>query len=129
MPAKRYDELPVSDWNTRHFAQYLADEHEKKFGIPYQPQGGYQREAGMMAQLIGTTKKPGTYEKHVVKAWIDACLAEYKPSASYPGISFAFIYGYKRNLLQEEVLADKRKAQTEASVQASDNDRDLETWF
>lgn len=110
MPAKRYDELPVDKWNTRHFIEYLADEHRKHFGVAYQPQGGYQREVGMLAQMIGTAKKSGQYDKAVVKAWIDACLAEYTPSRQYPGIAFGFMYAYKRNILQRCEIEHRRKA-------------------
>lgn len=129
MPAKRYDELPVSDWNTRHFAHYLAEEHRKHYGIDYVPFRGYQAEAGILARYIGTAKKPGAYDKDVVKAFIDACFAEYKPNAQYPGLSFGFMTTYMNRNLQRAQAEKVAREKSEASVQASDNDRDLETWF
>ena len=128
---KKYDELPVDKWNTRHFAHYLADEHKRLYGVDYVPFRGYQAEAGILGRYIGTTKKPGLYDKALVKAFIDACFAEYKPSAQYPGLSFGFMSTYMTRNLQRLQAEEARKATANDAVQASDNDKldELEAWL
>ena len=131
MPAKKYDELPVEKWNTAHFTRYLIAEHKRIIGIDYTPFRGYQAEAGMLARYIGTTRKPGQYDKALVKAFIDACFAEYKPSAQWPGLSFGFMQTYMTRNLQRLQAESMRKATASDAVKASDNDKldELEAWL
>lgn len=120
--AKRYSELPVADWNTRHFRDYLTDEHKRRFGINYVPFVGFAAEAGMIGDLIGTSKKPAQYDKATIKAFIDVCFNEYKPSAQYPGLSFGFMAKYMSRNLQRVEAESQRKANASEAVKASDND-------
>lgn len=131
MPTKKYDELPVDKWNTAHFTQYLKAEHKRLYNVDYTPFRGYQAEAGILGRYIGTAKKPGLYAKPLVKAFIDACFAEYKPSAQYPGISFGFMSTYMTRNLQRLQAEEARKATASDAVQASDNDKldELEAWL
>lgn len=131
MPTKKYDEIEVTAWNTRHFANYLADEHKRLYGIDYVPFRGYQAEAGMLARYIGTAKKPGLYAKPLVKAFIDACFAEYKPTREYPGLSFGFMSTYMTRNLQRLQAEESRKTTSAKAVADSDNDKldELEAWL
>lgn len=118
---KHYSELDVSKWNTRHFRDYLNDEHKRRYGVDYVPFRGYQAEAGMLGRFIGTARKPGQYDKALVKAFIDACFDEYKPSAQYPGLSFGFMQTYMMRNMQRLQAEESRKANADEAVQASDN--------
>lgn len=131
MVSKKYDEIDVTKWNTRHFTDYLKAEHKRLYGIDYTPFRGYQAEAGIIGRHIGTAKKPGQYDKTLIKAFIDACFAEYKPTAQYPGISFNFMATYMTRNLQQLQAEANRKATSEQAVKASDNDKldELEAWL
>jgi len=131
MVSKRYDEIEVTAWNTRHFANYLADEHKRLYRIDYVPFRGYQAEAGILGRYIGTAKKPGLYDKALVKAFIDACFAEYKPSAQYPGLSFGFMSTYMTRNLQRLQAEEARKETSAKAVADSDNGKldELERWL
>lgn len=126
-----YTETDVSKWNTRHFHDYLRDEHKRLYNVDYTPFRGYQAEAGMLARYIGTARKPGQYDKALVKAFIDACFAEYKPSADYPGLSFGFMQTYMTRHLQRLQAEQARKATASDAVKASDNDKldELGAWL
>ena len=118
---KHYTELPVAKWNTRHFRDYLVDEHKRRYGVDYVPFRGYQAEAGMLGRFIGTAKREGQYDKATVKAFIDACFDEYKPSAQYPGLSFGFMQTYMMRNMQRLQAEQSRKVNADEAVQASDN--------
>jgi len=129
--AKHYTELPVADWNTRHFRDYLTDEHKRRYGVDYVPFRGFNAEAGMLGRFIGTARKTGQYDKQTVKRFIDACFDEYKPSAEYPGLSFGFMQTYMMRNLQRLQAEQSRKANANEAVKASDNDNiaDLTDWL
>ena len=131
MPTKKYDELTVDNWNTTHFRDYLIDEHKRILGIDYAPFRGYNAEAGILARHIGTAKKPGQYDKALVKSFIDACFAEYKPTREYPGLSFGFMSTYMTRNLQRLQAEVARKATSAKAVADSDNDKldELERWL
>lgn len=118
---KHYSEIPVEKWNTAHFKYYLVDEHKRRYGVDYVPFRGYQAEAGMLGRFIGTAKREGQYDKATVKAFIDACFDEYKPSAQYPGLSFGFMQTYMMRNMQRIQAEESRKANADEAVQASDN--------
>ena len=120
--AKHYTELPVEKWNTRHFRDYLTDEHKRRYGVDYVPFRGFNAEAGIIGRYIGTARKPGQYDKALVKAFIDACFDEYKPSAQYPGLSFGFMSTYMTRNLQRLQAESQRSENAVEAVQASDND-------
>lgn len=120
--AKHYTELPVADWNTTHFRNYLTDEHKRRYGVDYVPFRGFNAEAGMLGRFIGTARKPGQYDKALVKAFIDACFDEYKPTPQYPGLSFGFMSTYMTRHLQRLQAESQRSANAVEAVKASDND-------
>jgi hypothetical protein len=125
--AKHYSEKPIGKWNTRDFLNYMSEEHQKRFGIPYIPVGGWQREAGMLGNLIGTRAKPAKYSKETIKHFIDLCMENYRPNERYPGINFTFMYSYRPREFQQAVVAMQRKEA--AKEQAQENTQDLEDWL
>lgn len=122
--AKSYSEKPVDKWNTKDFLAYMSDEHQKKFGIPYIPVGGWQREAGMLGNLIGTRTKPAKYDKETIKYFIDLCIKTYRPNEQYPGINFTFMYSYRPREFQQAIVATKRKQAAESAE--TNNFEDME---
>lgn len=110
MVSKRYDEIDVSKWNTNHIHVYLADEHEKRFGVPYSPFKSYKTEKGMIGKIIGTARKPGEYSPEILKCFVDECFATYRPNREYPGTSFGFCWTYRQNVWQRLVAEERRKA-------------------
>jgi len=128
---KHYTELPVDKWNTAHFRNYLVDEHKRRYGVDYVPFRGFNAEAGMIGRYIGTTRKPGQYAKTLVKAFIDACFDEYKPTEKYPGLSFGFMSTYMTRHLQRLQAEESRKVNASEAVKASDNDNiaGLSDWL
>jgi len=109
MPTKKYDELPVDKWNTRHFQTYIADEHMRRYNVSYLPGRGWQAEAGLLGSIIGTARKQGTHDKALIKRFIDDCYAEHKVSAQYPGVSFLWFWTYKKAVLQRIEAEVNRK--------------------
>lgn len=125
--AKRYDEVPVKDWNTTHFRQYMEDLHEDVLGVSYYPTGGIAADAGMLGSLIGTRKKPAKYEKELVREFIERCIRTYRPRAGFPGISLAFMLSFRKNILQELELEYQRK---KLEVATEDDDySEMEEWL
>jgi hypothetical protein len=98
----------IADWNTTTFRQYLADQHEAKYGIKYTARN-FAIEARWLKSMIEA------HGPEIVKAFIDGCFAEYKPTREYPGLNFAFMFSYQRARILPRVMADmKRKEQAEA---------------
>lgn len=124
--ATHYSETPIDKWNAAHFQAYLADEHVKHYGIQYASAGGKLAERNLIAKYIGTARKPGMYRKETLKAFIDACFTQYKPTQQYPGLSFWFMQEYMTRLLQQAELASKR---AEAEREASDNIEEVADWL
>lgn len=124
--AKTYAETPLDSWNTRHFQQYLADEHVKHYGITYVSKMPIRAEAGLLGGYIGTAKKPGKFSKAVTKRFIDRCFENHRPNAKYPGLSFWFMHTYMGGELQKAELDVKR---SEATAQITQEMEDLSEWL
>lgn len=129
--AKDWRNLPVVEWNTTSFHDYLADEHKRRFGVDYAPFGTWQAEKGMLGRLIGTARKPGTHDKALVKRFIDACFDEYKPTAQWPGISFGFMWTYKKPVMQRLQAEALKSERSDTAAQNADNTNweDLAEWL
>jgi hypothetical protein len=109
-PAHDWRARNLADWNATTFATYLAERHEEIFGIKYVG-GGIKFERASLRRMIDE------YGPEVTKRFIDACLAEYKPTPQYPGVSFAFMYSFMRARVLPRVLAElKREAQREQAA-------------
>jgi hypothetical protein len=105
-PAYDWRARDLADWNATTFAAYLADRHEDTFGIKYVAGNNVAMERAMLKRMIDE------YGPDVTRRFIDACLAEYKPTPQYPGVSFTFMYSYMRARVLPRVLAGvQREAQ------------------
>lgn len=124
--ATHYSDTPIEKWNAAHFQAYLADEHVERYGIQYASAGSVVAERKLIAKYIGTAHKPGAYSKETLKAFIDACFTQYKPTPQYPGLSFWFMTTYMTRLLQQAELASKR---AEAEREATDNLEGVVEWL
>lgn len=124
--ATHYSETPIDKWNAAHFQAYLADEHVKHYGIQYAIAGSVVAERKLIAKYIGTARKPGKYRKETMKAFIDSCFTQYKPTQQYPGLSFWFMQEYMTRWLQQAESASKR---AEAEREATDNIEEVADWL
>jgi hypothetical protein len=106
--AKDWRNRDIADWNTTTFRQYLADQHEAKYAIKYTTRN-FAIEARWLKSMIAE------HGAEIVKAFIEGCFAEYKPTRDYPGLNFAFMFTYQRARILPRVMSDmKRKEQAEA---------------
>jgi hypothetical protein len=130
--ALKYSEKDVSQWSTNDFLSYIADRHLAVYGTEYTPPGrNWSLERGLIGSLIGTkgrNPKPRKYEPEVVKAFIDTCLLEYRPTKEYPGISFWFMWTYKTNTWQKVQLSETKKKVNKERQMTYENE-DLEGWL
>lgn len=124
--ATHYNETPIDKWNAAHFQAYLADQHVEHYGIQYASASSVIAERNLIAKYIGTLRKDGLYSRATIKAFIDACFTQYKPTQQYPGISFYFMTTYMTRLLQQAELASKR---AEAEREATDNIEEVADWL
>jgi hypothetical protein len=117
--AKDWRNLPTSAWNVTSFRQFLADQHEAKFGIPYTARN-YAIEAKWLKSMIAE------HGAETVRMFIESCFAEYKPTREYPSLNFSFMFSYQRARVLPRVLADmKRKQVVQHAVEQTeefDND-------
>ncbi|PFP30200.1 hypothetical protein COJ96_05660 [Bacillus sp. AFS073361] len=105
---KDWRNLPKESWTVTTFRQFLYDQHEAKYGIKYTTRS-FAIEGRWIKAMVAE------HGAEVVKAFIEGCLAEYKPTRDYPGLNFSFMFTYQRARVLPRVLAEvKRKEQAEA---------------
>ena len=109
-PAHDWRARDLADWNATTFAAYLSDRHADMFGIKYVAGNNVARERAMLKRMIDE------YGPDVTKRFIDACLAEYKPTTQYPGVSFTFMYSYMRARVLPRVLSEVQREQATQSA-------------
>lgn len=122
---KDWRNLPADKWTVTTFRQFLADQHEAKYGIPYTARN-FAIEGRWLKSMIAE------HGSEVVRAFIEGCFAEYKPTRDYPGLNFGFMYSYQRARVLPRVLAEaKRKEAAEARrAQAGEKvDDNLIDWL
>ena len=74
-PATDWQARDINDWNTTSFRQYLYDRHRELYGLDYV--GAVKRDCGMISGMIKQ------HDKATVKAFIDECFRQYKPTTQY----------------------------------------------
>lgn len=114
----------LNDWNTTTFRTYIADRHSELYGIAYVTRS-YSAEAGMLKRML---------EDHgpvALKAFIDLCFADYKPTRQYPGLNFSFMYAYMRTRNLPRVLADikRMEAAKETPAETGGNEIEEKGWW
>ncbi|MHA4153246.1 hypothetical protein [Bacillus cereus] len=105
---KDFRSLPIEKWNVTTFREYLKHEHEERYKIPYVTRS-YAMEGRMLKMSLAE------YNQEVLKRFIDACFADYKPTREYPGLNFAFMYSYMRSRLLPRVLEEIRRKEARLS--------------
>ncbi|OXB99466.1 MULTISPECIES: hypothetical protein [Bacillus] len=105
---KDFRNLPIEKWNVTTFREYLKHEHEERYKIPYVTRS-YAMEGRMLKMSLAE------YNQEVLKRFIDACFADYKPTREYPGLNFAFMYSYMRSRLLPRVLEEIRRKEARLS--------------
>lgn len=124
-PATAWQARDIADWNTTTFRTYLYDRHRELYGLDYV--GAVKRDCGMISDMIKKT------DKATVKAFIDACFADYKPTPKYPGINFMFMVTYMKDRVLPRVLAaEKFKNEDTVEVYEKTTSADLgeiKDWF
>ena len=125
--AKHYTEKEVAKWTVNDLIAYMDDQHRDRFGIDYQPFGGWAAERGRIGQWFGTARKAGKYDKELVKEFVDHCFATYRPNEKYPGISFGFMATYMTREFQavQKAYNQRKKDEEETSRPVED----LSDWF
>lgn len=108
---KDWRALPVDKWTVTTFRHYLFDRHQELFGIKYVTRN-HAVEGRMLKNMIAEEGPD------VTRRFIDACLAEYKPTPAYPGVSFAFMYSFMRARVLPRVLAEVQR-EARATTQAA----------
>jgi hypothetical protein len=106
---KDWRSLPVDKWTVTIFRHYLFDRHQELFGIKYVTRN-HAVEGRMLKNMIAEEGPD------VTKRFIDACLAEYKPTPQYPGVSFTFMYSFMRARVLPRVLAEARLTRQAATT-------------
>jgi hypothetical protein len=112
---KDWRALPVDKWTVTTFRHYLFDRHSELYGIKYVTRN-HAVEGRMLKNMIAEEGP------EVTKRFIDACLAEYKPTPAYPGVSFAFMYSFMRARVLPRVLAEMKREQQARQVSAGLSD-------
>ncbi|MDN9010016.1 hypothetical protein [Brevibacillus laterosporus] len=119
-PAKAWREREIADWNTTTFTEYLRDQHEELYRLPYVPARGWRSEQGMIKRMID---EHGT---EVVKRFIDGCFRDYKPTRQYLTLTFTFMYTYMRARVLAKVLREERRVATKENVMSTE---ELAEWL
>jgi hypothetical protein len=94
-PADDWRNRTIDQYNVTTFRQYLYDRHRELYGLDYV--GAVKRDCGMISDMIKKT------DKATVKAFIDACFSDYKPSPKYPTLNFYFMRTYMVELILPKV--------------------------
>ena len=114
---KDWRNLPTDKWTVTTFRQFLADQHEAKYGIKYTTRN-FAIEARWLKSMVAE------HGAEVVRAFIEACFAEYRPTRDYPGLSFSFMFSYQRARVLPRVLSEmkRRAAVKQAETEEFDDD-------
>jgi len=127
-PADAWAERNIADWNVTTFRVYLYDRHRELYGLDYV--GAVKRDCGMISGMIKQ------YDKATVKAFIDECFRQYKPSTQYPTLNFYFMKTYMSDRVLPKVLLAQRAERllgaedvAAEKTEDSENINELKEWF
>ena len=126
---KRWRELDISEWKSPTYHAYMADRHKEIFGIDYVT-NSYGFEGTHMNLFI---------EEHgheMLKRFIDACFADYRPSAKWPGVNFGLMSTRMKSRIlprvQMQMKAEKLLSSNDTPIEKtehSENINELKEWF
>jgi len=126
-PADAWAERNIADWNTTTFRVYLYDRHRELYGLDYV--GAVKRDCGMISGMIKQ------HDKATVKAFIDECFRQYKPTPKYPTLNFYFMKTYMSERVLPKVLLAQRAERLLGDdtpiekTEDSENIDELKGWF
>jgi hypothetical protein len=120
---KDFENLPIDKWNATTYRAFMADLHQRKYGIPYV--------ANNMAVEGKFLKNMYTeYGQEVTKRFIAKCFETYKPTPRYPALNFGFMYSYMRQQNLPVVLKEMATEQLKAKRQEQEQQTEIDTnWF
>lgn len=107
-------ERQLENWNCSTFHYYLCDRHLDLYEINYIPFRGWMAEKAMLKRDID---EHGT---EVVRQFIDACFADYRPTPQYPSLNFGFMSVYMKSRILSPILAEKQRQERIASECANE---------
>jgi len=99
-PATDWRNRSINQYNVTTFRTYLYDRHRELYGLDYV--GAVKRDCGMISGMIKQ------HDKATVKAFIDECFRQYKPSTQYPTLNFYFMKTYMSERVLPKVLLAQR---------------------
>ncbi|PGN53952.1 hypothetical protein CN978_30080 [Priestia megaterium] len=126
-PATDWQARDIEDWNTTSFRQFLYDRHRELYGLDYV--GAVKRDCGMISGMIKQ------HDKATVKAFIDECFRQYKPTTQYPTLNFYFMKTYMGDRVLPKVLLAQRSERLLGDdtpiekTEHSENIDELKGWF
>jgi hypothetical protein len=120
--ATAWSERDINDWNTTTFRQFLYDRHRELYGIDYV--GAVKRDCGMISDMIKR------YDKPTVRAFIEECFRQYKPTPQYPSLNFYFMRTYMADRVlpkvQIQLRAERLLGGEETPVEKSEDLKNIE---
>jgi len=126
-PATDWQARDIADWNVTTFRTYLYDRHRELYGLDYV--GAVKRDCGMISGMIKQ------HDKATVRAFIDECFRQYKPSTQYPMLNFYFMKTYMSERVLPKVLLAQRAERLLGDdtpiekTEDSENINELKEWF
>ena len=127
-PATDWRNRSIDQYNVTTFRQYLYDRHRELYGLDYV--GAVKRDCGMISGMIKQ------HDKATVKAFIDECFRQYKPTPKYPTLNFYFMKTYMSERVLPKVLLAQRAERLLGAEQPaiektedSENITELKEWF
>ena len=126
-PATDWRNRSIDQYNVTTFRQYLYDRHRELYGLDYV--GAVKRDCGMISGMIKQ------HDKATVKAFIDECFRQYKPTTQYPTLNFYFMKTYMSERVLPKVLLAQRAERLLGDdtpiekTEDSENIDELKGWF
>lgn len=125
---KDFKNLPIDKWNSVTVREYIKYLNECRFGIP-SVTFNVRQENAMICNFMKE------YGKETTKAFIEACVKNYRPNPQYPTVNFATMYSYMKAYELPRVMKAKyeenRLEQLRAKAQATLNNQinNIENYF
>lgn len=125
---KDFNNLPLDKWNSTTVREYVKHLNICRFGIPAVT-FNVRQENGMISKFVKE------YGIETTKAFVEACVKNYRPNPNYPTVNFATMYSYMKayelprvmKVQYEASRLEQIKAKAEASIRQTV--QDVENYF
>lgn len=116
--------MPKAKSDVTILREHLRQRHVELYGFDY-VSNNHAMEGRSLKTMVAQ------HGVETVRAFIDACFAEYKPTPQYPGLNFGFMFAFMRERVLPRVLADmaRKERQMQAEEQAQVSAENLEEWW